>query len=56
MEKPKDLGYLVAIDQIGRLRKALECVDALPPGSRGAYGKFVLAKQIAKAALRGEDQ
>jgi len=34
-----------------RLRAALERINAIPPGSSGAYRKFAEAKMIAREAL-----
>lgn len=45
----RELGAQDAI--IRRLREALETIVRLPPGSRGAYGKFHQAQTEAKAAL-----
>ena len=45
----RDLGRSEAI--VRRLYAALKVIDSLPPGSRGAYGKFLQAQNEAKTAL-----
>lgn len=52
-EKVSELGGVMIrhMDEIGRLRRALEAIRDLPPGSMGAYSKFAQAQRIAKDAL-----
>jgi len=39
------------LNAVDALVSALKHIDAIEPGSRGAYGKFIEAKRIANATL-----